>query len=1613
MRGKLNNISVVLVTLFLISPIGIAANIVHLKVTNNATKDDSETLTYKITFSPPNLKEINIFNRTFTTISMAGCINTGEAGKPALPVYGTRILLPYGTQLEGVTVEGEREEIIIKEIDLKEKPIFPYQHPIPIGYGRPEFIIDEEAYNSQNFSKLFDVVGVHYCRGYAILTMNLYPIEYYPKIGELFYYKYLTIRIELKKTGYVNEFFRNNPLDREWVKTLVMNPEILDTYTVKTAFEYPGGICNPSEHYDYVIITREALVDFTATYNWSDFISRKESEGLETTIVTVEEIEACQDYWDTEQLFNDTAAKIREFCKDAYIDWGTQYILIAGDNDGPNMVPRRLLHYGTGSSQEDVDSDLYWSNLDGTFNDDHDSQWGESDDTGFDLYSELFIGSIPCDEGIDISNWLTKSFYYADATDRDYLENVAFYGGDLDGWATWYCEGDDFMDFTLYGTDNWLGPDPNHDGPWPSWLGFLYGFDTWNSSHPGMEFNTSVRWTAEGDDPEDDGPNPGWQGGSESVAIAGMRDAINNDLCTIINGIAHANEHMSLDVYDSEWESSYHNTMPFFIHDYGCHCGDMDATDDGVLHSMLFHSDTELAFACVYNTGYGWGNTYCTNSSSALQQKLFWDYMFNWSKCGGTANWRLGKAQAYSKDAMAPTINWDPGYETWRGIIESCTLFGDPAQLIKPPELLEHNIGVIDLEVEDHVNPSDTVYINATIANTGKNNETNIIVSCRVNGTEIDNLTIPFLASQSSQEVSFTWVPTRGWYNVAVNVSIPGVSENLTADNEKSKVVVAGSDVAVSSIKVPTFAAVDSITEIKATIANLGTNNEVVDVNLIVNGATLDTISLIIEGKHTQSIAMLWNPVYEGEYQVKIEAKCSGDVYSENNWRIDNLNVTAAKGYILLVDDDNGDDYETYFENALMATGYLYELWDRSSQGCPTPSYMAKYTAVVWFTGDDYTSTLTTEDENALSTYLDNGGRLFITGQDIGYDIHDDGFYSNYLHAEWLVDDTEIYTLNGIAGGPIGDNLTIVITSGDGADNQYWPDGINPIGGATPVFQYANSSYYGGIKYEGTYKVVYFAFGFEAINSMDDRTEVMQRIMNWLGGGANVSDIYLNPLNLDYIVGKGQTIYEMITVGNAVNASANLTFNISLQHGFTLQWVHQHGGDGHSQLAQPVGDFDEDGINEFLIGGYGSGGTYIYSYDTNTKDYVQEHFWTYPGGSYNVPSGACVVDLDDDGDLEFVVSWEYSGEDGIHAYDWDGANLTELDWYTGIGYDFAFDVYACDYDDDGDVEVLIANEPSDASGYHVTALAWNNTASHFEREISWGSGEATECPMVWSGDTDGDGKTEVIASAGSNTVYALNYENGTWAPDAVATGLPAHPYGVACGDLDGDGIDEIAFGLDSTDAYIYKWNSSTDSYQQVWHHNYAGEDDIIEGIAIGDVNNDGDLELVVGPTYLHIIKWNGTAYEEIDTITETQGMLAGVNVGDFDTDGYNEVKACDILSNVGKEWIFDYVKEPDWIEVIPREGVLQPSEEMNISITIYTENLSENFTRQFIQIDTNDPDESLINVPLYISLLKEITFNFTLFSGWNLITIPVENNLTAKSLIENITGCNVVYAWDA
>ncbi len=228
------------------------------------------------------------------------------------------------------------------------------------------------------------------------------------------------------------------------------------------------------------------------------------------------------------------------------------------------------------------------------------------------------------------------------------------------------------------------------------------------------------------------------------------------------------------------------------------------------------------------------------------------------------------------------------------------------------------------------------------------------------------------------------------------------------------------------------------------------------------------------------------------------------------------LNVTEGTPPppILLVDDDNGSSYESYFTAALDTLANDYDTWNVESQGSPPASVLQQYDVVLWFTGDDYATTLTSTDQSNLATYLDGGGCLFVTGQDIGRSVGESPFYSDYVHATYVQDDIDLSGLNGVSGDSISDGFNIAISGGDGANNQGQPSEIDPIDPAVSVFTYdisatvasresaelrdMASSGAGAIRVDGgTYKVVYFAFGFEAINSAADRQLVMERVLDW------------------------------------------------------------------------------------------------------------------------------------------------------------------------------------------------------------------------------------------------------------------------------------------------------------------------------------------------------------------------------------------------------------------------------------------------------------------------------------------------------------------------------------
>ncbi|MDY7107546.1 MAG: hypothetical protein SYC29_02820 [Planctomycetota bacterium] len=202
---------------------------------------------------------------------------------------------------------------------------------------------------------------------------------------------------------------------------------------------------------------------------------------------------------------------------------------------------------------------------------------------------------------------------------------------------------------------------------------------------------------------------------------------------------------------------------------------------------------------------------------------------------------------------------------------------------------------------------------------------------------------------------------------------------------------------------------------------------------------------------------------------------------------------------ILIVDDDEGRAYEGYFEIPLGNLQTHSQIWDVQAGGSPPLETLHEFRAVVWLTGDSTVDTLTETDQDNLAAYLDAGGKLFISGQNIGQDIGDSAFYHDYLHASLIDEEVDAFELTG---DDILAEWEVRLLGPDGAGNQSSPARIEPLDGAVGVFHYAElgPEAWAGLRWEGEYQVVYFAFGFEGIGNMGAaafRFKIMKAIFEW------------------------------------------------------------------------------------------------------------------------------------------------------------------------------------------------------------------------------------------------------------------------------------------------------------------------------------------------------------------------------------------------------------------------------------------------------------------------------------------------------------------------------------
>lgn len=553
----------------------------------------------------------------YDNISILGLPNYGDPGEPILPFRLVRVLIPQHKQVESIEVYPDGMALLTGKFNVDYgKTSLPLSSSKTVQDEPDEAIYGStDPFPSQPYSDVME----QYLDGYRILLLRLHPVLYIPKNGQLYCYETLTLRLSLKDTNEVSPLFRGLPEDAELVRNLVENPDTVATYqsfpsTMKTA------VSSLAQSYEYVIITNSALnSSFQPLINW------KISEGLTARTVLMEDIMKDARYnadglfgdGTGSPLFNDTQVHIRNFIKDAYLNWGTKYVLLGGD-DG--IIPvRGIYDYEGDYTDYSIPCDMYYGALDGSWDKNNDTIFGEAvyhwngpenatAGEEADFFAEVYIGRATVNTPQQAANFVGKTLAYEQSPQAVYLDNALMVGQALDD-VTQGANGEDTIAELM----------PQYT------MTRLYDRDGTYS---------------------------------KSAVVSALNSGIH-----VVTHDGHSNYRIVMSLTSADIDALT-NTQYFFVYSMGCFSAAFDTALSGTIEAVGEHfiTATHGAFAYLGNSRYGW---YCPASDDGPGERYARSFFSVLNS--GTRN--LGKVLQLSKEE-------EPLLDRWTYF--TLNLLGDP-----------------------------------------------------------------------------------------------------------------------------------------------------------------------------------------------------------------------------------------------------------------------------------------------------------------------------------------------------------------------------------------------------------------------------------------------------------------------------------------------------------------------------------------------------------------------------------------------------------------------------------------------------------------------------------------------------------------------------------------------------------------------------------------------------------------------------------------------------------------------------------------------------------------------------------------------------------------------
>lgn len=342
-------------------------------------------------------------------VSLDGADYLTDAARPMLPVVNVQLLLPPNSiPIDIVAETGGTVQLPGRYT------ILPAPRPVRFSSAEAATIPQPEAEPYRSVlpypREAVRLAGTGISRGYRIASVAVCPLRYVPDRGELTLITEVRVSVSCgpDESGPGRPLVRRSNARGARIAASVANPEDLARYEAVRARD--GGATIP-----YLVVCPTALsAEFERLAAW------KTRKGVRAEVVTLESIASNPEYDGV-----DAAEEIRNCIRSYYESCGTEWALLGGDTD---VLPARDAYdffYDQG-----IPCDLYYADLDRTWNDDGDERWGETSDA-IDMYVDVYVGRAPVSSVSEASAFVDRVVAYeggGGAASTDYQLDVLFLG---------------------------------------------------------------------------------------------------------------------------------------------------------------------------------------------------------------------------------------------------------------------------------------------------------------------------------------------------------------------------------------------------------------------------------------------------------------------------------------------------------------------------------------------------------------------------------------------------------------------------------------------------------------------------------------------------------------------------------------------------------------------------------------------------------------------------------------------------------------------------------------------------------------------------------------------------------------------------------------------------------------------------------------------------------------------------------------------------------------------------------------------------------------------------------------------------------------------------------